>query len=61
MGVLLLLPPLLLLLLLRTIMILLLLLLLVNPLYKSAVDVEPQHTVQPRVNGMIGLCIRVFV
>lgn len=52
------------LLLLQTIMILLLLLLLlllVNPLYKSAVDVEPQHTVQLRVNGMIGLCIRVFV
>lgn len=40
---------------------LLLLLLVVNPLYKSAVDVELQHTVQPRVNGMIGLCIRVFV
>lgn len=53
----------LLLLLLRTIMILLLLLLLllVNPLYKSAVDVELQHTVQRPVNGMIGLCIRVFV
>lgn len=49
------------LLLLQTIMILVLLLLLVNPLYKSAVDVELQHTVQPRVNGMIGLCIRVFV
>lgn len=50
------------LLLLQTIMILVLLLLLVvNPLYKSAVDVELQHTVQPGVNGMIGLCIRVFV
>lgn len=51
----------LLLLLLRTIMILVLLLLVVNPLYKSAVDVELQHTVQRPVNGMIGLCIRVFV
>lgn len=50
------------LLLLQTKMILvLLLLLLVNPLYKSAADVEPQHTVQRPVNGMIGLCIRVFV
>lgn len=49
------------LLLLQTIMILALLLLVVNPLYKSAVDVGLQHTVQPRVNGMIGLCIRVFV
>lgn len=50
------------LLLLQTKMILVLLLLLVvNPLYKSAVDVELQHTVQPRANGMIGLCIRVFV
>lgn len=48
------------LLLLRTIMILLLLLL-VNPLYKYAADVELQHTVQRPVNGMIGLCIRVFV
>lgn len=50
------------LLLLRTkVILVLLLLLLVNPLYKSAVDVELQHIVQPRVNGMIGLCIRVFV
>lgn len=47
--------------LLQTKMILVLLLRRVNPLYKSAVDVELQHTVQPRVNGMIGLCIRVFV
>lgn len=49
------------LLLLQTKMILVLLLLVVNLLYKSAVDVELQHTVQRPVNGMIGLCIKVFV